>query len=42
MTDSKLLSYKRKVENNKEIIKDLISTKTTKEIDTTISSLIIS
>ena len=41
MNDSKL-SYKKEIKKNKEIIKYLISTKTTKEIDTTISSLIIS
>ena len=39
MTDSKLLSYKREVENNKEIIKYLKSKKTKKEIDTILSKL---
>ena len=42
MTENKLQNYRREIRNNKEIIKYLISTKTTKEIDTTISSLIIS
>ena len=39
MNDSKLLSYKREIKNNKEIIKYLISTKTKKEIDTILSKL---
>ena len=39
MNDSKLLSYKREIKNNKEIIKYLKSKKTKKEIDTILSKV---
>tara|TARA_R110000782_G_scaffold6164_1_gene21148 strand:+ start:265 stop:387 length:123 start_codon:yes stop_codon:yes gene_type:complete len=39
MNESKLLSYKKEIKNNKEIIKTLKKTKTKKELNTILSRL---